>query len=486
MATSSQADVLDIAHGFNGPSTFVQSSVLQSPVALDADGQIVPQLAKAWTQPTPDTYVFELRDDVVFSDGTPMTAEDVAFSLERHLDPAVASQAAGLLTAVESVRASGKHEVTVDLKFPTQAFLASAPMVWQVVPKSLAEAHPQDLGTPEVGVIGTGPYKVTKFSLTDGIVLEANSEYWGPKPAIERVKVVAITDPEAMRLAISSGSVDGTSFIPPEDARKWTDMKGVDTRFFAGNSIASIYLNVQDPHLSDVHVRRAIAHAVNTEAVQRLVVGDQAQPAQTIVTVPQLKALYGDDFEEVTSDLPSYPYDLDAAKSELAKSEFPDGFEMTVNYSSGSESADALQAIAADLSTIGIEVVLNPVPDDAYWSTLMRHEDLTIGITDLGYGSADVGELLPDFLTSTGAKAEGFNFSQYSTPEMDAKVTEALSLTGDARKLVVTDILTEVADQALYVPLYSTNAGIALNERYAGDIGVWTRDYFSAIRPVDQ
>lgn len=484
MATSSQADVLDIAHGFNGPSTLVQFAFLESPVTLDANGKVTPHLAESWSEPTPGTYVFKLRKGVVFSDGTPMTSEDMAFSLERHMDPTVASQAASMVTSVKSVEATGSDEVTVVLKFPNQTFLANAPMIWQVVPKKLAQAHPKDLGTPEVGAIGTGPYKVTNFSLTDGISLEANDKYWGPKPAIKTVKVTAITDPEAMRLAISSGSVDATSFIPPQDARKWADLKHVNTRFFSSNSIASIYLNVKDPHLSDLHVRRAIAHAVNRDAVQRLVVGDKARPAKTIVTVPQLKALYGEDYEQVVDKMPSYPNDLEAAKAELAKSKFPNGFEMSVDYASGSEATDALQSVAADLAKIGITVKLNPMSDDAFWAKRMEHEGLTMGVSDLGYSSADSGELLPDFVTSAGAQPQGFNFALYSSPELDAKVTESLGLTGEKRKQVVTDILTEVAEQVPYIPLYSTDAGIALNKKFTDNIGVWTRNYFSAIKPA--
>nr|BFD96000.1 hypothetical protein KitaXyl93_73600 [Kitasatospora sp. Xyl93] len=171
MATTSPPNVLDIAHGFTGPCTLVQFAVLESPVTRDENGKVVPQLAQSWTEPDPVTYVFKLRQGVVFSDGSPMTAEDVAFSLERHTDPKVASEAASMVAAVESVRATGPDEVTVVLKAPTQTFLSNVAVMWQVVPKKLAAAHPQDLGTPASPTLGTGPYKVTRFSGTEGITL---------------------------------------------------------------------------------------------------------------------------------------------------------------------------------------------------------------------------------------------------------------------------------------------------------------------------
>ncbi|MGW2183627.1 ABC transporter substrate-binding protein [Streptomyces sp. NPDC001732] len=485
MATTSPPNVLDVAHGFTGPGTLVQFAILESPVTRDDNGKVVPQLAESWTEPNPVTYVFKLRKGVVFSDGSPMTAEDVAFSLLRHTDPKVASEAASMVPAVKSVRATGPDEVTVVLKSPTQTFLPNVAVMWQVVPKKLAERHPQDLGTPAVGTLGTGPYKVTKFSSTEGVTLKRNEKYWGPKPAIGTVKVTTITDPETLRLAISSGEVDGTIQVPPRDTRKWDPLENVKTRFYAGNSIAYLALNVKYAQLSDVHVRRAIAHAVNREAMQRLVVGDKATPATTILTHPMLKALYGDGFQSTLDRLPQYPYALAAARAELAKSKYPNGFELPANYSSGNNTADAMQALAADLAKIGIKLKLNPLPDDSYRAKRIRHDGLTLGLSDLAYATPDPGELLPDLVSSVGAKPYGFNFAQFWTPQLDAKVNKVLGLkNGEERKQAVTEILTETAEQAPYIPLYSVDSGIALNKRFTENVGVWTLNIFTKIKPV--
>ncbi|MFC9219916.1 ABC transporter substrate-binding protein [Streptomyces hygroscopicus] len=485
MATLSPPNVLDVAHGFTSPCTLVQFAILESPVTRDKNGKVIPQLAESWTEPNPVTYVFKLRKGVVFSDGSPMTAEDVAFSLSRHTDPKVASEAASMVSAVKSVRATGPDEVTVVLKSPTQTFLPNVAVMWQVVPKKLAAAHPQDLGTPAVGTLGTGPYKLTEFSSTEGVTLKRNEKYWGPKPAIGTVKVTTITDPETLRLAVSSGEVDGTNQVPPRDARKWAPLKDVKTRFYAGNSIAFLALNVKYAQLSDVHVRRAIAHAVNQEAMQRLLVGDKATPATTILTHPMLKALYGDGFQSVIDQLPQYPYDLAAARAELAKSKYPDGFELPANYNSGNNTADALQALAADLAKIGIKLKPNPLPEDAYRAKRIRHDGLTLGLSDLAYATPDPGELLPDLVSSVGAKPYGFNFAQLWTPQLDAQVNKVLGLkSGEERKQAVTEILTETAEQASYIPLYSVDSAIALHKRFTENVGVWTLNVFTEIKPA--
>ncbi|MER7701844.1 ABC transporter substrate-binding protein [Kitasatospora sp. NPDC097605] len=486
MATTSLPNVLDIAHGFTDPGTLVQFAILESPVTRDENGKVVPQLAESWTEPDPVTYVFKLREGVVFSDGSPVTAEDVAFSLERHTDPQVASEAASMVAAVKSVRATGPDEVTVVLKAPTQTFLSNVAVMWQVVPKKLAEAHPQDLGTPAFPTLGTGPYKVTEFSSTKGITLKPNEKYRGARPAVGTVKVITITDPETLRLAVSSGEVDGTTQVPPRDIRKWAPLKDVRTRFYAGNSIAFLSLNVTYPPLSDVHVRRAVAHAVNREAMQRLVVGATASPATTILTHPMLRALYGDDFRSVTDRWPRYPYDLAAARDELAKSAYPDGFELPADYNSGNNTADALQVLAADLAEIGIKLKLNPLPDDTYRANRSRHEGLTLVLNDLSYTTPDPGELLPDLVSSVGAQPYGFNFAQFTSPRMDTQVDKVLALkNGEERSRVVTGILTETAEQAPYVPLYSVDAGIALNKRFTENVGVWTLNVLAGIKPAE-
>lgn len=483
LATAAAPNVLDIAHGFNTPSTLAQFAILDTVVTLGEDGSIQPSLAESWTEPKPGTYVFKLRPGVVFSDGSPVTADDVAFSLRRHTDPKVASQAASTVTLVKKVEATGEHEVTVELKSPTPTFLPNAALVWQVVPRRLAEAHPDDLGTPEAPTLGTGPYKVASFSV-DGLTLERNDRWWGGKAPMAKVKITAISEPEAMRLAIASGSVDGTTVVPPQDARKWEGMKQVKVRYYPGMSTAFLALNVKNKYLSDVHVRRAIAHAVDRAAVQRTAVGDKASPASTILPLPQLQAMYGPEHEQVAASLPAYPHDLAAAKAEMAKSAYPDGFPLKVTYPSDDQRVDALQSVAADLAKIGIQVELKAMPRDAERAKRFRHEDLTMSLTELGYGTPDPGETLPDLLGSVAAKPQGFNFAQYTTPELDTKLDRMLGLKGEERKAEVKEILVEAAEQMPYVPLYYVHYGIALNEKFTEQIGPWTIKQIASIKPA--
>ncbi|MFE4197091.1 ABC transporter substrate-binding protein [Paenarthrobacter sp. NPDC056912] len=481
IASPAPPQVLVISGGWDVP---LQNAVMDTVLGRDSDGKLIPRLAESWSEPTPNTLVFKLRQGVVFSDGTPMTAEDVAFSLQRHTDPQVASQVASVVATVVSVKATAPDEVTVVLSKGAQTFLANVPVIWQVLPKKLAEAHPQDLGTPEVPPIGTGPYKITNFSLVDGVSLERNDKYWGTKAPIAKVKTTAITSPDALRLAATSGDVDIT-YVGATDFQNWESVTNFDLQKIHGNGIESLWMNVNDPHLSDLHVRRAIAHAVDREAVLGLSTAGHGQRADTIVPLPQLKNLFGEDgYQQVVDGIPHYDYDLEAAKAELAKSKFPNGFEMTLNHDAADPQINSLQAIKADLAKIGITITLNPLPSDKFWAGTMRHEDLTLGLSSLGYVTADVGEVLPDQLGSVAAQPQGFNFSQFASPEMDAKIDDVLGTTGEARKAATASVLETAADQVPYIPIAYPDYAWALSKKFTGTLTVWTLDPFTTLRPA--
>ncbi|WP_214415718.1 ABC transporter substrate-binding protein [Sphaerisporangium fuscum] len=471
---------LDIAHGFNDASTTVQFAVLDTMVAIGPDGRVVPRIAASWTHPDPRTYVFTLREGPRFSDGTPVTAEDAAYSLTRHLDPAVTSQAASYVTQVKKVEVTGPRTVKVTLRKPSPTFLATAALAWQIVPKKLAAAHPKDLGSPEVGTLGSGPFKVTKFSLASGVTLERNELYWGPKPALRRIEVKAISDPETLRLAVSSGEVDGTNDIQVSETRKWSALPGVTTVFYPADHIAYLSLGVREGPLKDVHVRRAIAHALDRGALATLMIGGHGGIADLMLPKPQITALYGG----TPPKLPTYPYDVNAAKAELAESAYPQGFTLAAPYDSGSDDVKALQAIAADLAVIGVRLDLQPLPTEQYRQRMFSHQDTPLQLVDLIYGTPDPGEVLPDLVSRASAGPQGFNFSGYGSPEMDARLDDLGKHEGADRAAAVTEVLAEIADQVPYVPLYSREAAVALRDRFTGRFGTWTADVFSGIRPA--
>lgn len=475
---------LDIAHGFTDASTTIQFAVLDTVVKLDPNGTVVPSIAESWSQPDELSYEFTIRPGVTFSDGTPLTAEDVAYSLLRHTDPEVASQAASYVSMVESVQADDDDTVTVRLNRPSTTFLYTAALAWQVVPKALAEAHPKDLGSPEVGTLGTGPYQVENYSLTSGVSLIRNEHYWGDPAPMDRILVRSIGDAETLRFAVESGEVQGTADFDDREARKWVEMAGVATQFVPINLIAFLSLDTTTGPLADVHVRRAIARAVDKESIVKLMTDGRGDLASLLLPQPQLDAVYGDDIPSFGSDT----VDLAAAKAELAQSPYPDGFRLEAPYPSGGDASKAMQVIAENLARIGITVELVPLTGDLYSSRMMDHDDMGIQFVTLSYGTPDPGEVLPDLLSSASAEPQGFNFAGFASSDLDQKLAGVEGLAGAERAAAVTDVLELVNTEVPYLPLYYSSRGVALSERYefTAPLTAWTQSYLQLIAPREQ
>ena len=161
-ATRGEPGTLDSGSAFGGNSLVILGNVCESLVTMAEDNTIEPLLASKVEHPDPTTYVFTLRTDVKFFDGSTMTADDVVFSLTRTVDPATGSFFGSYGKNVESVEATGTDEVTVKLTKADPVFyqMLASPM-GQVVKKSYVEDAGDAYGTSESLPMCTGPYKVT-------------------------------------------------------------------------------------------------------------------------------------------------------------------------------------------------------------------------------------------------------------------------------------------------------------------------------------
>ena len=138
IAVQSAPRSMDIAHANDYPSQRAISAAFDRMVALDSEGKVIPWIAKSWTQPDPTTYVFKIRTDVKFWDGTALTSKDVAFSLSRHLVKELGSEVAGQFSAVKSAEATDASTVTVTLNSASSGFLQTAAVAWTIMSEKYA------------------------------------------------------------------------------------------------------------------------------------------------------------------------------------------------------------------------------------------------------------------------------------------------------------------------------------------------------------
>jgi peptide/nickel transport system substrate-binding protein len=273
---------------------------------------LVPQLATEMPTVSDDglTYTIPLRDDVTLHDGTPFNAEVMAFSIQRFIENG--GRPSYLLgDKIESVEATGEHEITITLKAPFAAFPALL---------SFSGVTPVSPASYEIGsgsfkpdeFIGTGPYKLASFT-SDSIKLDVNEDYWGEKPANEGIDIQIFTSPANLYNTFRTGGLDvAYQTLDPEQIaslEREASSGGWQVIEAGTNVINYMSLNQTIAPLDDVKVRQAIAAMVDRPLINERVFQGQAEPLYSLipasfeVSKPVFKEAYGDGNFDLAREL---------------------------------------------------------------------------------------------------------------------------------------------------------------------------------------
>ncbi|RBQ19398.1 hypothetical protein DP939_15895 [Spongiactinospora rosea] len=482
---------LDPARAYDGKSALIYQQVYDSLLYLDGAGRLVPGLALSWSQPDRLTYVYKLRTDAVFWDGKPVTAQDAAFSLERHTDDAVASEFGAYFGAVRSVKATSADTVTVKLSRPDPFFRYVPALAGQVLQRSFVGANPKGFGTAQVGTMGSGPYKVESFSPATGATLVRNDRWWGAKPQVARLEFKVVSDPETLRLAVQSGDIDGTFLSDPSLSRRWRGLRSATVTW--GPSPQSVYLSfdVTSPPFDDARVRRAIAMSVDRGNLARALFDGHARVAASI-TAPDIwsglapEQAGADQVRSLYDGLPGLPFDATKAAAELAASKHPKGFAVSVPYPASMKwLGDVLQNTAQNLKPLGVELTPRQVPFQEYIGRLYGKEKLGLQIIPYTPDYPDPAAI-PSLVLGGGA----FNTARFTTPELERLLAAQSTAKPGERVEGLQKILTTLADEMPYAPLFHPDLGLALNNRLALPDGtsVWlnfSQQWATRLRAAD-
>ncbi|MER6985077.1 ABC transporter substrate-binding protein, partial [Streptomyces carpinensis] len=224
-----EPQTLDPIRSFNYAENTALANMCESLMRLTPDLKIRPGLAEKAENPTPTRWVYTLRRDVRFWDGNPMTADDVAASLNRHLDPALGTWWSDYFQTVASIKATGRYRVTVDLKQPDVLFnQAMATAAGAVVEKSFLDKADRNLGSPTGGLMCTGPFEFASWKPGDSLRLTRNDHYWNSelKAKSRTLLFRFIADETTAVNALRSGEVDGQYFyLPPAGLSQLRDSR---------------------------------------------------------------------------------------------------------------------------------------------------------------------------------------------------------------------------------------------------------------------
>jgi peptide/nickel transport system substrate-binding protein len=441
----------------------VNTQIYESLVARDRNFAMEPALAVSWQPVGPMTWRFRLRPNVKFHDGTPMTADDVVFSLERAL--AKSSQRSFQLRGVTGAKKVDDTTVDILLSAP-DAVLPEKLIFIGVMSRAWAAKHnvvlPQDYNAKQEthsvrNANGTGPYVLKRYEPDNVVVLSANPHWWGKRGNVEEATYTVIQSDATRLAALASGQVDFVVDPPFQDVAKLkaegrfrlTQATDIGTQYLgfdqARSELQFADLKGRNP-FKDLRVRRAIYQAIDVDTIVAKVLRGQATP-----TGSHLSPLVDGHVPELEKRL---PYDPTAARALLKEAGFADGFGVTLDCVNIAFRAAVCQAVAGMLAQVGIRVTFQPFPTSTFFPKLTQ---ATTSFFEFGWTpTSDAWGTLNAIVRSFADGGPGaFNAGRYANPRLDALV-DAVRVEPDLakRRGMVSDALRILHADLPLVPLY--------------------------------
>jgi peptide/nickel transport system substrate-binding protein len=372
----------------------INSNMCETLFALTPSYKTVPNLAASYSNPNPLTWIYNLRKGVTFWDGTPMTAQDVAFSLNHNLQDS-ATLYNYLFSDVKSINVTGPLQVTINLNKPD--YLLNAEMTdfaGVVVEKKFYEQHAANYGSPSAGVMCTGPFQFASWNKGQNITLTAYSGYWDKArmPKVHKLVFTFLTSESAITAALETGEIDGTYDLPMSGIGELS--RSSEGKVYYGpsqNEISLIYTNPKGA-LGSLKVREALQEAINWNGIAKTVEHGTGEPIREMIPPsifgtysPTLNPAYAKLSQSVSNDI--------AAAKKLVSEAGPAARQTIVmavqTTPTEVEIGDAVQSAA---NSIGLSFKLRAVPTVEYQNYLYNasaRKGIDIFTTDYWSNTAD-------------------------------------------------------------------------------------------------
>lgn len=409
-------------------------------------------LATSWKQLNDTTWQFKLREGVQFSNGEPFDADAVQYSFQRLMDPAYVSPQKKYVGSVARVDVLDKFTVNVLTKTPTPLPPIDFNQVYIVPPKYTAEAGKQFAAKP----IGTGPFKFVEWVKDDHITLEANPNYWGGRPKLDRITFKPIPESATRSAAIQTAQADIVMPIAVTDVASLKEKSGFKIVDSASSRILYVVLDqVSDPIMKNLKVRQALNYAVDKDAIVKSIFQGNGTVLQGQGLAP---AYYG-----FNPSLKPYPYDPEKAKQLLTEAGYPNGFAMAIWTARGNTIGDyeTAQAVAGQLQKIGVRATVNVLEWAVYISDFQKKK-LTPSLLAAWATYPDADAMFDAF------RAGGV-YSYADVPEFNAIFEQERSTLDTSKRLQILQQGAQIErDQALAIWLHQLRNFYAVSNRVQG------------------
>ncbi len=388
------------------------ANIFEGLTRFASDGSIVPGLAESWEISDDGlVYTFRLREGVKFHDGTTMDAEDVKFSLDRARGEESQNAQKALFSAISEVNVIDPLTVEIRLSQPNGNLLFN--LAWG----DAVIVAPESIGDIKTNPVGTGPFRFSNWVQGDRIEIVKNPDYWGTPARLDRATFKFISDPTAAFAAVMAEDVDVfTGFPAPENLAQFE----ADPRFqvLVGSTEGETILSTNNkmPPLDDVRVRKAIAHAIDRQAIIDGAMFGYGTPIGTHF------APHNPAYVDLTG---LSQYDPELSRKLLAEAGYPDGFTTTLKLPPPSYARRGGEIIAAQLAAVGIKVEITNLEWAQWLEQVFRGKD---------YGLTIVSHTEP---FDIGIYARPDYYFQYDNPAFQGLMEELNATTEPTKRAAI-------------------------------------------------
>jgi peptide/nickel transport system substrate-binding protein len=379
-------------------------------VRVDKLGQDVEgDLAERWEiSPDNTVWTFHLRPEAKFSNGDPVTAEDVRYSFERAMGPDSANS--WVFDGVAKVEAVDPQTVKVTLKQPWASFL-NGMTLWgaSIVSKAAVEGG----SDPATKPVGSGPFVLDSWKPGEQVTLKKNPNYWekdeagNQLPYVDQVNLIVLSEDNTRMLKLQSGEIDAAMNVPYNQIDPLSQDPNLDVVPAPLYGLVNIGLNQTKKELTDMKIRQAMNFAIDRDAIVQTALFGHGRAACSPIN---LTWFYTDKY--------CYTFDLDKAKQLMAESTAPEGFDVTLSIAAGAAVDNQIAVMIKDmLAQIGVNVTLDPVDPSAQFDRFVKGDYEMTMLTQTSDNLDPDTNLLYCCVSDGGANSY---YTGWKDPEVDA------------------------------------------------------------------
>lgn len=426
-------------------------NIFDSLYTYDEVGDFVPELATDQPEISRDgtRWAIEIEEDAEFQDGSPVTSEDIIYTLEQ---PVIEERGnASDFAMIDAMESIDEKSVQIDLEFPYARFQTSLDA--HVAPKAIREEH--KTGTDQEwqdNIVGSGPFELVDWATGEEVEMTAWADYWQGNPSdIDELVFSYIEEPSTRVTTLQTGETDMIRFIPPDLHQNIDEMEHASLSLIEGLRVNYMAFNCREGPTADINVRRAIDHCVDMDLEIDLFVEGFGKRIYSLLPPAIIEAW---DFPEDQWKNIRREYDIDAAKELLDDADISEDYELKFLYP-----YPEIEEIVVSITNGIEEAGYTASPIRLEWGTFVS--TFNTGSADdmnmywlAGGGDPDPGPLVHSRYHSDRWGAD--NGTYYENEEVFAMIEAADSTVDrDERRQLYIDILTTVLEDFVHIPAFA-------------------------------